>query len=1248
MDEALSSSRQSDNNSTRRDYNNNRSSSYNGGSGVNRRGGYHNSNNRRHQPYNRYGNNRNNYRGGGGGRGGGHRHHNNRHNNNNYHNRQPNNRFDNSSNNHETKSIDPQIAMLKQLTAMVAKMSDLLECAKNTATIDNDGHIVDTDLTNHDGTTSTSKDEKTVVKAIARNIQDLIGVLCSDQNAPMFLNYQSASKSSLSDNEEIAAEEEAGPLATLITSCAATLPLQSPSYVGLTFGVDEHSPDSVTTNATNNNNLMEEEGGDDQNNENNNVKEEKEQVVSYKGFAQRCMTMATRRLCNDLDQIGGVTYLLEQSPTKLSMTKSVSGDTFVDSFMRCKLLLRYFALLAKVGIVIGYDDQQDSIHDDAVTNNNLDNMTVAGLLKLFIITAMKASMETRSSYPSSNNNAACESFHNVSFLLCALVLSMLPYTMEYIPQSFMEYLVANIEQVLSSDNYKSNYQPGSGIMSILLEKEIHEVNSEDGDDDDEEEVDDDDDDATTPCADTLQDLLRTVRKLVEAFYGDSSFSSSCVATRFSLLTDSPWSYLKGKEQEYAPMEGDEEDAMIKQKNLFSKLQYTGEPILISVGTSVLLSYLLSLDGNSNVNDISMENAVSLSKIVALQCPSLEGVVFGRISIFDPPPDDDDDDDEGVGGEAEHPNLAAYVKSFTLVDRYFLSEAVRDCLVCHKSSVSSSGLEKGSCKDVAEQIWGVCHLFHPTSNNNNMEEDRVMQSNNDGSAASAVKGVEYGIVETILSLIIQSPRNVDSTSPLSHVYLSRVLIELTKFQPSSVPQSLAVAIAALFNDFLPSFSPLAKENMSQWLAFHLTNTDYQWPHAYWNMWTPYVVQCMKGSQRNCRGEFVLDAIQCMASNLSSPELLVKECLPTQSQLCDYILGNARSSIVTKSTVLEDIEKDLIHRIWIQNEDPEVIREYLIGDEIAESVQNDIDDGDNNAHPDDTWWRTGLIVKSLLRPVVRENQRLEHLVKEAQGNGMVDSLIDDDWDPKEDVLTDVEDILPRYKTVILATIARDIKVHEENLDLRGETKMSESGMILTGEVFVLRQSECLLSYSSAILKSVIDCFVSNAILTPKAVIDWSIGGCDKGTDPANPITSGWWNYALSASRLGVDHLLSSNQSNSDMLSTDIGMIIDTGGDEDDDAKAATPSIRRMKLAVEYIKPLLRFTSNRVHAVLESEYLSGSGLLSHECADLKEGLKYFTRALLSHVKVTLKEDTIVNATTELGGASLEVEAFIGNSDL
>ena len=345
----------------------------------------------------------------------------------------------------------------------------------------------------------------------------------------------------------------------------------------------------------------------------------------------------------------------------------------------------------------------------------------------------------------------------------------------------------------------------------------------------------------------------------------------------------------------------------------------------------------------------------------------------------------------------------------------------------------------------------------------------------------------------------------------------------------------------------------------------------------------------------------------------------------------------------SNALEGIQKDLNDRIWYQNEDPEKIREFVIGDEITESVQNDFDESGGSSNEDAMWWRTGLIIRALLQPASKDKRKVEQILDGTCGDDMMEDI-----DPKEDVLTDFGDILQRYKPVILATIAQDIKVHEENLDLRGESKKSESDMMLAAETFILHQCENVTCYSNAILESCVDMFLQNEIVSPKAVVNWSIGGGSDNSTP-NPIVSGWWNFATSAARKGLDKLMSTDRSNVESLTGDIGMIIDTGGDEED-AKSATPSIRRMTKATEYMRPLIRFTTNRVSKFLEETYNDGNtaGKETHASADLKEGLKHFTRSVSSHLRVTLKQDPIVQSTTELGGPSLEVETFLANKGM
>ena len=93
----------------------------------------------------------------------------------------------------------------------------------------------------------------------------------------------------------------------------------------------------------------------------------------------------------------------------------------------------------------------------------------------------------------------------------------------------------------------------------------------DDDDKDEDEDEDkgDNDEAPVPCADTLQDLLHTVRKLIA--------SQEDVVARFALLDGAPWKALTVN----SPIiEGEMEVEQPVVKKL--PMNYKGEPLLLDL------------------------------------------------------------------------------------------------------------------------------------------------------------------------------------------------------------------------------------------------------------------------------------------------------------------------------------------------------------------------------------------------------------------------------------------------------------------------------------------------------------------------------------------------------------------------------------------------------------------------------------------------------------------------------------------
>lgn len=1117
MDGQLSSSRYHSNDYHRRGRGRGR-----GGYNANRRGRGHRRDDTRYHPYRRGG--------GGGGR------------------RQPANRFESKE---SSDNIDgPGSAVSKQLAAMVAMISDYNSCANASQTMESEDTIKAQEET---------PKMRGVLRTVVQNIEDLVSLVCNPDNSSLFLDFGRMQGDENYGTTPVDAEHEAGPLATLISSCAATLPLQTPSYAALTLSIEENIPKTGQEN-------------------------------DFSGFAERCVIMASRRLADDLDKTCGV-VLLSGDPVKTE-----TSNDYVQSFTRAKLLLRYLALLARAGIL----DNTIMEDQDLDASVNMTSLSLATLLQLLVEAA------SRAKFMSDGSKVANASYTNVSVLLCALVLSTIPFSVQVLPEDFVMKLLTKISAII--DNYKSPFQPGRGMLSILLKKaqieeSVDDSTIEEDDDDEEGDEDEDSDEGTPVCADSFQDLVRTVRTIVDCYYGEGK-----LPTKFALISDSPWDGLTLKNVGF---ESDKSEADDGSSN---RIAYQGDKIRISLAkTCHLLHHLLSSP------DASIENVQ-----VTLLRPNTDGIIFGRLSIFDPPPDDEDDGEDEDENRTRNPIVDAYVRNFSLVDRFFISDSIRDCLICHKAIVSKTGVERGNARNAAEQLWAVSHLF--------VNED-------DGS-----KGIECGVVETILSLIVQC--HVGSAYPYSmgYIYLCRVLLELAKFQPACIPQSLAFAVSDLFDDFLPSFSPLARENLSHWFAFHLTNTDYQWPHAYWNAWTPYVVNGTKG-KRNSRGEFLIKTLEVMASFVSDPKTIASQCLPIQSKLIEYIVPEAGSNNTGDaasmfSSTVGGIENDLKHRIWTKNDEVDDLITFINSDEVSETVLGSRNELDSSSTSDieTLYWRSGMVIRSLLHPIDEKKKMLRE--RALQSLLLISMDTDDEEDdPKADVITDTIEYLIRYKSLLLAAMAKDIETNDENIDRREETKRNEIEYVIMAEGYLLTQCQKIASYSFTILSSCLECLVSSKVVSPQGVLQWIFGSNGEQYNQ-EIVRSGWWNFASLASRLAIDDFLKDNKLRLNGDAGSIDMVIDArGGDED--GNSDTDSELRMKQLTDFVVPLLRRASERISSLLQE--MKDENTHSHYEADLKEGLKFYVRSATSYVTMALKNRDAVKSTTDLDLVSLHVERWV-----
>ena len=86
--------------------------------------------------------------------------------------------------------------------------------------------------------------------------------------------------------------------------------------------------------------------------------------------------------------------------------------------------------------------------------------------------------------------------------------------------------------------------------------------------------------------------------------------------------------------------------------------------------------------------------------------------------------------------------------------------------------------------------------------------------------------EYLLVEILFQILLKVPSN-----DISNSAIYRILLELTKKFPT-FPNVVASALSILFTT-LPEMDVCALGQLTDWLAFHLNNTQFSWP--YWVHW-----------------------------------------------------------------------------------------------------------------------------------------------------------------------------------------------------------------------------------------------------------------------------------------------------------------------------------------------------------------------------------------------------------------------------
>jgi MIF4G like len=1042
------------------------------------------------------------YRGGGGGyRGGGHRgggYRGGGGGRSSYDNRPP--RQGNRFNAPQGEAQDPSALVLQNLLAMLTQMGapSAPPAPSPPPALPSDQHD---DSTANDLTASSHEDNNQrtrIVQLQAKNIQLLTDVICGS-NSAIFLSHQGDSNT---------ATTRFGPLATGLVHCASTYPLATGTYAALTLSIHASSTAKIAVDAT---------------------------------FAARTVQYAVLSWCRDLDALlldsrHGNTVLPSANASTTSTTTELlqkwSGDERLRTMVRLRLTLRFLILLAGIGVV----QPQSVSHAPASTLSSckqaaLENtpLSLCDLLDCLVQAAIVAAQEHKT----------------VAVVLASLVWSCLPYiqganiaSRDWIATHLVEPMEGSLLPLLS---YQSEFAPGLGKRAILLKDEQLEDVGDDAveeDEDEEEEGNDDDDEDSGQVCDSFQDLARSVKHHVE-HDDDDRFQ------QWVLFTEAPWRELKSAVVPQ-PQDGDE---MAEESSSPSQLplEFVGQAMSLSIFPSCQSLRSTLLEGGQSDDDVETNTVVQFSK------GNLTGIVFGRLPIFGTPPDleveDDETNEKEEGMENAAPTvvnerLRVYQSAFGVVDRFFIAEAVRDVLVSQEPSVSDSGVERGNAKSVAEHLWSLA---------------LAMRSSEQDGAKSGV-GMEYAILESLLSLIAQS--SPEQQTAFSLIYLSRVVLELTRLEPAIVSPAIVLAVSNLFTDYMPALVPLARYNLSRWLAFHLIHTDYQWPAGYWKHWEPFV----QFGTGNSRGVFIKSCLEYMAENVSAPEELVLDLLPKDSVLANYLLIAPPAPL--KTSILESFEQDIQARFGM-SESPDSILAYVLGDELSETVTAVLDAAiEVDRSP---WWRSGLVLRGILAPAALEFDRLKaNIAKKQLASENDNDMQEDSQGSSEDVLASIASRLDQYKSVLVGAMNKDTTESQGSVEL------------IQGEIFALKQLEMTLFYSRGQLYSCIQGFVMAKLVSVESIFKWLLGESDSGLGSTEPkryrIVPCWWEIATMMLRLGIQSTLSeaTTAAGTSLQSMENGSDSMHNGSE----KEAVVSV------LNFLDPLLSYAVCRVGALLSAD--------------------------------------------------------------
>ena len=101
----------------------------------------------------------------------------------------------------------------------------------------------------------------------------------------------------------------------------------------------------------------------------------------------------------------------------------------------------------------------------------------------------------------------------------------------------------------------------------------------------------------------------------------------------------------------------------------------------------------------------------------------------------------------------------------------------------------------------------------------------------------------------------------------------------------------------------------------------------------------------------------NTLQYLVANVNNPGTIVKDCLPSEcKELVDNLLSPLPASDENEE-VIGEIESETRRRIWGDDEHPETLKAYIIGEELSERISSlPLDDSSSLKR---VWCRSGVL-------------------------------------------------------------------------------------------------------------------------------------------------------------------------------------------------------------------------------------------------------------------------------------------------